>query len=141
MVAPSFQGMTLLSEPYLKNNKTYIDVRNEKTQNIRSVRWYTEKEYEKAYGSKNNQLFSIKDCRGFSEGPIIVIRNIQTPHEECWLRRSVARHAADVGWYFASTDSIPLDAPSTFKYIPLTWEEASSNGKMKPASELARILT
>ena len=50
MVAPSFQAMTILSEPYTKNGKSYIDVRNEKTKTIRSVRWYDDKEYARAYG-------------------------------------------------------------------------------------------
>ena len=50
MVAPSFQTMTVVSEVYTKNGKEYIDVKNEKTGTVRSVRWYSEKEYQRTYG-------------------------------------------------------------------------------------------
>lgn len=53
MVAPSFQSMTIVSETYTKNGKLYIDVKNEKTGTIRSVRWYSDKEYARAYGNKS----------------------------------------------------------------------------------------
>ena len=53
MVAPSFQTFEVLSEPFLKNGKEYIKVKNPKTGTIREVRNYTEKEYKSAYGSKS----------------------------------------------------------------------------------------
>lgn len=50
MVAPSFQAFEVLSEPFFKNGKEYIKVKNPKTGTIREVRNYTEKEYHSAYG-------------------------------------------------------------------------------------------
>ena len=51
MVAPSFQTYKVISnEPFLKNGKMYITIEHPNTHNHREVRWYTEKEYERAYG-------------------------------------------------------------------------------------------
>ena len=51
-VAPSFQNFTRLSEPFFKNGKTYIKVKNPSTGTEREVRWYSDSEYAKAYGKK-----------------------------------------------------------------------------------------
>jgi len=53
MVAPSFQSMIVVSEVFIENGKEYIKVKNPKTGTIRKCRWYTEKEYKSAYGSKS----------------------------------------------------------------------------------------
>lgn len=53
--APSFQTMLIVSEIYLKNKKSYIDVKNEKTGTIRSVRWYSDTEYKRLYGKAEPQ--------------------------------------------------------------------------------------
>lgn len=49
MVAPSFQKMEMLGEPFEANGKMYIQIRNPKTGNKRQVRWYNEKEYQHLY--------------------------------------------------------------------------------------------
>ena len=57
-VAPSFTDYIKVSDIYDKNGKKYIDVRNPRTGNVRSVRAYTDYEWEKAYGA---QLKEIQD--------------------------------------------------------------------------------
>ena len=42
MVAKSYQGMELVTEPYDVNGRMYVKVKNEKTGTVRQVRWYTE---------------------------------------------------------------------------------------------------
>lgn len=126
--APSFQNYTFLNEPFSKNGKMYITVRNPKTNHERDVRWYSDEEYSKQYAVKDatpnyNKAFKgLKQARGFSNGPITVIRGNKNEDED-WLRMSVARYAMGIGWYFASTDAIPDDTPAHFKLIPLTWKE------------------
>lgn len=147
MVAPSFQSMTIMSEVYQKNNKAYIDVKNEKTGTVRSVRWYTEAEYAKAYGraaankSKEiNGFAGLKVCRGFARGPILLIRNTK-PADEQWLGASVARYATDVGWYVTSTDSFPVVHPGHFRFLLLEWEEfCQDETHAKSPEELQRII-
>lgn len=54
MVAPSFQSYkVIIAEPFLKNGKLYITVEHPNTHNHRDVRWYSDKEYQRAYGKSN----------------------------------------------------------------------------------------
>lgn len=54
MVAPSFQTYkVIVAEPFYKNGKLYITVEHPSTKNHRDVRWYSEKEYARAYGNKS----------------------------------------------------------------------------------------
>lgn len=127
MVAPSFQNFTKMSEPFNKNGKMYIDVKNENTGTIRTVRWYTEAEYQRAYGKKiggteDKGSDRIKHYCGFDNGPIIAIRGNEDKDEE-WLRASTAHYMLGTRWFFSSTDELPMDAPSHFKYIIIHWDE------------------
>lgn len=126
-VAPSFSTMPIVRDAYIKNDKYYVDVRNPKTGTVRSVRWYSDKEYAKNYGSKitddkRDEYGGFKHARGFDNGPIIVIRN-NKPTDEEWLGRSIARYAVGIGWYFVSTDTLPEDIPTHFKFLSLSWNE------------------
>lgn len=130
MIAPSFQSMTLLTpEPFLKNGKLYVTVRNEKTGNKRDVRWYDQKEYTRTYGkpaeisSDGKRRFKgLRQARGFSAGPVMAIVGAVAANEQ-WLSASVARYACDIGWHFVSTDKIPENIPSTLKGVLISWEE------------------
>ena len=74
MVAKSYQTMTQVGEPYESAGKMYVQVKNEKTGNIRQVRWYTEAEYAKMYGEKveksPKEFKSQKQVLGFDNGYI-----------------------------------------------------------------------
>lgn len=171
MLAPSFKDYEVVSEQYIKNGKVYIDIKNPKTQHIRSARWYSEKEFVKVYGSKSLKSAGAADslpstssnssaldeawehyytplgspyfkhCRGFDNGPILVIRNIKSS-DETWLIHSEARFAQGIGWYIASTTPIPSDIPSHFKLIPLTWDEYKlDETHVKRPSELKQLIS
>ena len=145
MVAPSFQAMKFVSEVYIKNGKQYIDVKNEKTGNTRSVRWYTDTEFAKNYGKKledgeDKGWNNLKHTRGFDKGPILVIRGTLSTDEK-WLKTSCARYAVGIGWHIISTDIFPADAPAHFKYLLLSWDEFKVDDRhAKKATELAEIL-
>lgn len=158
MVAPSFQSYKIITpDPFLKNNKYYITVEHPNTHHQRDVRWYNEKEYNKLYGPKvipasdfDSQSFKgLKEARGFSKGPIIVIRNSKgynkfTQEEEEYLERSSSRYAVGIGWYFGSDNTpSPKSLPPCFKYIPLTWEEfrAEDDKHMRSPQELSKIIS
>ena len=110
MVAPSFVTYKVLTEtPFLKNGKLYITVEHPNTHNSRDVRWYSQEEYNKAYGKKDkNSSFGkyrengLQTARGFKDGPILLIRN-DSPKDKQWLEDSVARYAVDFGWYYFLT--------------------------------------
>ena len=148
MVAPSFQSMTIVSETYMKNGRAYIDVKNEKTGNIRSVRWYTDAEYAKQYGNKSKEIAGaadngfrgLKKARGFDQGPILLIRNWKTT-DEPWLGASNARYATDVGWYIVSTEQLPASYLSHFHFLLLSWDEFSQDEThAKSPAELSKII-
>ena len=145
--APSFQDYEFLSEPFAKNNKLYISVRNPKTGNKREVRWYSEEEYAKQYGKKetipdHTKAFpNLKRVRGFANGPILVVRGDKNEDED-WLRESPARYAMGIRWYFASDDALPTSIPAHLNLIPLAWEEFRSGDDqhMKAPEELSKII-
>lgn len=147
MVAPSFEAFDKISEPFYENGKYFIKVRNPKTKTKteRKVRWYSDAEYAKAYGNKlssnhTDGFDNLKQARGFNNGPILVIRGHKTKDEE-WLRRSGARYSVGIGWHIASTDALPADAPAHFKYLLLSWKEASIDDRhMKKPTELSNLL-
>ena len=149
-VSPMFQKSykQISNEPFYKNGKLYVTMQHLNTGNKRDARWYTDSEYAKAYGKKldenidpNETAESMKKCRGFSDGPILVIRH-NRPSDEEWLRASVARYAVGIGWYICSTDTFPKDAPAHLKYLLLSWDEFwnSSTNCPKKAGELVQIL-
>lgn len=134
--APSFTNFERVSEPYEKNKKMYVDVKHPNTGNVRSVRLYTEIEFRKAYGgsagSANAETpkrhlgaVDLKKARGFSAGPITLI----TTKDKEFLSKSNARYACDIGWYFVSTEEIPV-LPSDAKTKLMTWEEFNGKNKM-----------
>lgn len=145
-VAPSFEDYKRISvEPFTKNGKYYVTVEHSKTGNRRDVRWYSESEFAKAYGKKildtDRGYDNLKHMRGFDNGPILVIRGNKAVDEE-WLRASAAQYIVGVGWYFASTEVLPTDAPANFKYLLLGWKEFINGDErhQKSPAELSTLL-
>lgn len=131
MVAPSFQSMEIVKKPYEKNGKMYVDVLNSKTRNIRSVRWYSEKEYAKAYGNKKTDVIDfsegLKDVRGFAKDFIYLVAKKKSPFtaedREYIFKVCGGTYAVDVG-FFHRSDSEFKEYPSkeTYKVLKLSWE-------------------
>lgn len=146
MIAPSYQKTyeILSEEPYFKNGKYYVLAKHKNTENEREIRWYSDSEYAKQYGKNEKQESNVnyKVARGFEKGPILVVRHNKNADEE-WLRRSIARYAMGVGWYIASTDTLPDNYPPHFKFLLLGWNEVSVDGNentIKEPKEVAKIL-
>lgn len=143
-VAPSFENYKRITpEPFFKNGKYYVTVEHPNTSNHRDVRWYSDAEYAKAYGKKltfDDGFDGLKHARGFDNGPILVIRGNRADDED-WLRKSCARYAVGIGWYIASTDTFPDDAPKHLKYLILGWDEATIDERhMKKPTDLSALL-
>lgn len=130
MVAKSFQSMTQVCEPYEKNGRMYVKVLNEKTKNEREVRWYTDAEYAKMYGSTEKKsetslgkrLRSRKDVLGFENGYITIFKGDTYANLE-WFQESIARYHKRFGWYIVSTDSVPCDLPTGLTPVELRYED------------------
>lgn len=145
MVAPSFKSFEMVSEIYSKSGKSYVDVKNPKTAKVRSVRWYTDEEYAKAYPTApikrkvvetnpaipykymgapiiTDIMDNLRQVRGFSLGPIKVVYG-DVEKNEMWLKTSNARWAQGIGWHFVSEEEMPV-LPEGLHYVGLDWDEA-----------------
>lgn len=136
MVAKSYQALTQMGEPYMSNGKMYVQVKNEKTGNIRQVRWYTEAEYAKLYGEKvektEKEFKSQKQVLGFENGFITIFKGDTYAHLE-YFQKSIARYCKMWGWYIVSTEAIPIDLPVGITPIELKWEMVGEEeGMLKP---------
>lgn len=135
MVAPSFESYAKVSEPYEKNGKMYIDVEHPNTHNVRSVRFYSEAEYTKAYGARKatvtKPLFDRRIALGFGEKNYITIfKGVKSSHED-FFNKSNARFATFFGWYVPSSETIPQNLPEGVIPVKLDWETAKTKMEVK----------
>ena len=136
MVAKSYQSMTQIGEPFESKGRMYVQVKNEKTGTVRTVRWYTEAEYAKMYGEKVNAAPSDFKCQkrilGFEKGYITIFKGDTYSNLE-WFQRSIARYCKHWGWYIVSTEALPIDLPVGIEPIELKWElVGEEEGMLKP---------
>ena len=145
MVAKSFQEFEMLGEPFLVDKKMYIKVKNPKTGTIRSVRWYTDKEYAKLYPdavprSTDPYFKPQKEVLGFTKGYITIFKGDTYRHLD-WFRLSICRYAKWWGWYVISTDRIPEDLPEDLEPIQLPWERVGDeNGTLKSDDTVKEVI-
>lgn len=144
MVAKSYQKMTLVNDPYAKDNgRLYIKVLNENTGKVKEVRWYDEEEYYKMYPEDRpeEKLFTNqKRILGFDEGYITIFKGDIEAHEH-WFERSIARYCVHWGWYVVSTDTIPCDLPVGLTPVRLDWDKVGqSTGELKDAESISAII-
>lgn len=143
-VAKSFAEFEILCEPYNANGKMYIQVRNPKTNTIRTVRWYTEQEYNKLYPeapiiANNKVVKTQKEVLGFAKGYITIFKGeIDEPILEWFQEKTECRYTRWWGWYIMSTENLPSDLPSGITPVQLPWElVGKEDGSLKLESEVA----
>lgn len=126
MVAKSYQGLEIVQEPYKKNGKMYVMIKNKKGA-LKEVRWYNDVEYAKMYpdvqGDKSKDPYyrPQKYVLGFEKGYITIFRGVKEEHEE-WFKQSICRFARWWGWYVISTQEVPKDLPSGVESVRLYWD-------------------
>lgn len=143
MVAPSFQQFEQLGEPYLVSGKMYVRVRNPKTGTERQVRWYNDKEYQKAYPNKKDAVAgptvasSQKTALGFDKEYITIFKGDTQSHLEWFQEKRECRYTRLWGWYIVSTEQIPSDLPVGITAVRLPWEEVGlASGILKPEAAI-----
>lgn len=143
MVAKSFQTFEILNEPYSANGKMYVEVRNPKTRTVRTVRWYSEKEYAKMYPSEkieiNEKPFkSQKKALGFDKGYITIFKGDTFPSLEWFQQKEECRYTRWWGWYIMSTAELPLDIPAGVTPVRLSWDSVGNeDGYLKTETEVS----
>lgn len=145
MVAKSYQELETIGEVFTSNGRKYINV---KTKNgaVKTVRWYTEKEYAKMYPeapavnpSTDPFYKPQKEVLGFTNGYITIFKHNGMDEDNEWFRQSDARYARMWGWYFISTMELPKDLPEGVEPVQLPWELVGNpDGKLKSESEIRK---
>lgn len=137
MVAKSFQQFEQIGEPFEVSGRKYVIVKNPKTGTERTVRWYTEKEYNKMYPDVPVAVPTVekkpwlKKSLGFEKGYITIFTN--TEENEEWFSRSNARWHGSWGWYIVSTEEVPSDLPDGVAAFHLYWKDIIiEEGVLKP---------
>lgn len=135
-VAKSFEGLEIVKEPYMTNGRMYVQVRT-KVGTIRTVRWYTEKEYAKYYPNEKKPAVSSqvtqKTALGFDETGFITIFKGDTFACKEWFKEHHARYTRLWGWGFGHGDALPEDnRPLGIEPIRLDWEMVGNpDGSLK----------
>ena len=141
LVAKSFQELEQIGEVYNEKGRNYIRV---KTNNgtIKSVRVYTEKEYNKMYPNEvkrktDSPYFKTqKEVLGFTNGYITIFKG-NAFEERDYFRYNSARYARLWGWYFISTEELPLDIPDDVEPVRLEWTlVGKEDGTLKTDAEI-----
>lgn len=135
MVAKSYQELEIVGEVFTASNRQYVNVKT-KTGKLKTVRWYSDKEYAKMYPeevavarSTDPQTKTAKEVLGFTKGYITIFKGDQEANRE-WFERSICRYAVWWGWYVISTDEVPEDLPLGIEPVRLDWEiVGDGNGK------------
>lgn len=139
MLAKTYTNYPILSEPYEKNNKTYILIKM-KNGNTKEVRWYSVAEYNKLYKENLKDPLSCpnKTSIGFTHDSIYLITGAVEENED-YLRISPARRNRYFDWFF--TETPPQDLPSTLSAVKLDWELVQDEDNwVKPEKEVRAIV-
>lgn len=143
MVAPSYQSLIQLGDPFTLNGKQYVNVQL-KSGKTKSVRYYTKSEYVKVYGKTkaaeepNPYYKPQKDLLGFINGYITIFGEEGFNEENEYLKYDCRfRYAVPWGWYLPSDTELPEDLPEDLTPIKLPWTAVGGcNGKLYSAERV-----
>lgn len=146
MVAKSFQSFEQIGEIFASNGRQYVQVRNPKTGNIRTVRWYSDSEYAKLYGGTATNATPAKvistqrEALGFEKGYITIFKGNTYEHLE-WFQESIARYSRWWGWYIVSTEEVPTELPEGISAVALSWDAVGlDNGTLKAETAIKQAV-
>lgn len=141
MVAPSYQKYNTIGDPYYINKRQYIviDMGHGKT---KSVRYYTEAEYNRLYPPVKiiQPAKSRRDTLGFGEAGYIWVFKGETYENLDWFHSSPCRYTRVWGWYLPSNIDMPDPLPANVEPFKLYWDEVSFNGDLIPEDQLKMVV-
>ena len=149
MVAKSYQELEQVGDVFISTGKQYVNVRL-KSGKIKSVRWYTDKEYAKMYPEEKKTAVAAspdlsndpyykpqKEVLGFTKGYITIFKGELSEEADEWMRWNIKRYARWWGWYVLSTDEVPADLPFGVEPVRLPWAlVGNDDGKLKPEEQV-----
>lgn len=140
-VAKTYENWEVQGKPFTSNGREYVNVVNPKNSSVKTVRWYSDKEYARMYKTaiKDDGIKRFKTQKqilGFENGYITIFKGENYEHLD-WFRASVARFARPWGWYIVSTDEIPDDMPAELETVRLEWADVGNeDGSLRPEDEV-----
>jgi hypothetical protein len=149
-VAKSYQKYEIICEPFIDNGRAYVNIK--KDGSLKTVRWYTDKEYATMYKLPKNGGASletvsskppapvVKDILGFKNGFITLITG-PTENWEEYLNMSNARYSRVWGWYIISTEIVPSDLPDDLTTMTLSWSlVGNEDGTLLPEDKVVEAV-
>ena len=126
-VAPSFQNLERLSEPFEENGKEYILVKT-KSGTTRKVRWYEE---------PMKKIRPLKEVLGFTKGYITIFKGDTYSLLEWFQEEPKCRYHKFFGWYVISEEELP-EIPAGLTPIQLKWEDVAfaDEDQLRPESQI-----
>ena len=142
LVAKSYEGLPIVTEPYTVNGREYVDVRLKSGQ-IKKVRSYSEKEYAKYNPPIKvvQQAKSPRDVLGFGKAGYIWVFKGNTYENLSFFRNASTRFARPFGWYLPSNIEMPDPLPVDITPVKLPWEAVKLDDyHLKDEKELTAIV-
>lgn len=149
-VAKTYQKYEIVCEPFIDNGRAYINIKKDGV--LKTVRWYTDKEYATMYklpksgGASLETALSkptapiVKDILGFKNGFITLITG-PTEKWEDYLNMSNARYSRVWGWYIISTETVPSNLPDDLSTITLSWSlVGNEDGTLLPEDKVVELV-
>lgn len=124
-VAKSYQSFKIDGEPFTTNGRQYVKLSNGKT-----VRWYSDSEYQKLYPEAvkiEKPKRSLKDVLGFSEGFISIFKGDTYANLEWFQDTQETRYNKIWGWFVPSEVKMPQDVPLGLEVVRLEWSAIASD--------------
>lgn len=131
LVAKSYEGLNQICEPYMVNGRMYVKVEMGNG-NVKQVRAYSAKEYEKFYHVKpvvENEK-TQKEVLGFKNGYITIFKG-DTYSCKDWFKENGARYTRLWGWSFSSEMEVPADLPAGVEAMRLEWDVVGDGDSLK----------
>ena len=145
LVAKSYQSLPQVGEEYTVNGRTYVKVRT-KTGDLKQVRTYTQKEYNK-YNPEVKIIQPAKsrrDILGFGEKGFIWLFKGKTPNATYenlnFFRDSPCRYTRVWGWYLPSDIEMPDPIPVDVEPVKLEWADVSLEDQLIPDDQIVKVV-
>ena len=125
-VAKSYESYNIIGEPFIENSKPYvlIDFKGKE----KKVRWYSDKEYTKLYGTSNTNSDTTTSSSGvkakplgFDKGYITVFNGLNVKNRDFLPRE--CRYTRLWGWYLPSCFEDIAELPNGIAPIKLYWQD------------------
>ena len=149
LVAKTYQAYEIIDEPFEANKKMYVQVRNPKNKNIKTVRWYNATEYAKLYPEEKTVVAengekswpNLKKVLGFEKGYITIYKGVNDYNEDWIARCKETRYHDRWGWYTISTEQPPATLPEGVEPEILEWEKVAINDTtLKSKDEVRQVV-